>query len=119
MSCETEPPPHIRYDDIWPTCEGATPMLEVAIRQRLINIDLVLLHHQLAQVLFLMASLEVKGVHAFSLFDQRVVSLKPFFLLCITKVFLTIFVSSFREDLHFLKSCILILLTMCGSRCVR
>jgi hypothetical protein len=75
MSCETEPPPHIRYDDIWPTCEGTTPMLEVAIRQRLINIDLVLLHHQLAQVLFLMASLEIKGVHAFSLFDQRVVGL--------------------------------------------
>lgn len=74
MSCEIEPPPFIRYDDIWPTCEGATPIIEVALRQRLINIDLVLLHHQLAQSLHLIASLEIKGVHAFSLFDQRVVN---------------------------------------------
>lgn len=72
MSCEIEPPLFIRYDDIWPTCEGATPMQEVAIRHRLINIDLVLLHHQLAQTLHLVASLEIKGVHVFSLFDQRV-----------------------------------------------
>ncbi len=77
MSCEMEPPPFIRYDDIWPTCEGTTPMLEVAIRHRLINIDLVLLHHQLAQTLHLMASLEIKGTHAFSLFDQRVVNIEP------------------------------------------
>ena len=64
----------IRYDDLWSTCEGAAPMLEVANRQRLINIDLVLLHHQLARTLHLIASLEMKGIHAFSLFDQRVVS---------------------------------------------
>lgn len=75
MSCEIEPPLFIRYDDIWPTCEGATPMQEVAIRHRLINIDLVLLHHQLAQTLHLVASLEIKGVHVFSLFDQRVVNM--------------------------------------------
>ena len=76
MSCEMEPPPFIRYDDIWPTCEGTTPMLEIAIRHRLINIDLVLLHHQLAQTLHLMASLEIKGIHVFSLFDQRVVNIE-------------------------------------------
>lgn len=73
MSCELEPPPVIRYDDLWSTCEGVTPMVEIALRQRLINIDLVLLHHQLAQVLHLIACLEMKGIHAFSLFDQRVV----------------------------------------------
>lgn len=73
MSCELEPPPLIRYDDLWPTCDGATPILEVAVRQRLLNIDLALLHHQLAHVLYLIASLEIKGIHAFSLFDQRVV----------------------------------------------
>ena len=74
MSVETEAPPVIRYDDIWPTCEGATPLIEVAARQRLINIDLVLLHHQLAEALHLIASLEIKGFHAFSLFDPTVSS---------------------------------------------
>ena len=73
MSSEIEPPPFVRYDDVWPTCEGATPILEVAIRQRLINIDLALLHLQLVQSLLLIASLEIKGIHALSLFDQRVV----------------------------------------------
>ena len=64
----------IRYDDIWPTCEGATPILEVAVRQRLVNIDLVLLHLQLAQSLLLIANLEIKGIHALSLFDQHAVN---------------------------------------------
>lgn len=73
MSCEMETPPFIRYDDLWSTCEGATPIVEVAVRQRLVNIDLVLLHLQLAQVLQLMAVLEIKGVHPLSLFDQRAV----------------------------------------------
>lgn len=49
-------------------------MIEVALRQRLVNIDLVLLHHQLAQALHLVASLEIKGIHCLSLFDQRVVT---------------------------------------------
>lgn len=73
MSSELEPPPFIRYDDLWPTCEGVTPILEVALRQRLINIDLVLLHLQLAQVLYFMASLEMKKVHPLMLFDQSTV----------------------------------------------
>lgn len=73
MSFELEAPPFIRYDDIWATCEGATPILEVTVRQRLINIDLVLLHLQLAQVLLFMANLEIKGVHPLSLFDQHAV----------------------------------------------
>lgn len=71
MSSEMDVPPMVRYDDIWPTCEGATPILEVAVRQRLVNIDLVLLHLQLAQSLLLMTNLEIKGIHALSLFDQR------------------------------------------------
>ncbi len=53
MSAEIEPTPFIRNDDIWPTCESATPMQEVAIRHHLVHIDLVLLHHQLAQTLHL------------------------------------------------------------------
>jgi len=74
MSSEMDVPPMIRYDDIWPTCEGATPILEVAVRQRLVNIDLVLLHLQLAQSLLLIANLEIKGIHALSLFDQHAVN---------------------------------------------
>ena len=75
MSVEMDPPPLIRYDDLWPTCEGATPILEVALRQRLVNIDLVLLHLQLAQSLLLIANLEIRGIHALSLFDQRAVNI--------------------------------------------
>lgn len=100
MSCEIEAPPFIRYDDIWPTCEGATPIIEVAIRQRLINIDLVLLHHQLAQSLHLIASLEIKGVHSLSLFDQRVVKCQIKFL---PKILYSI-ISSYREGLHFSRN---------------
>ena len=48
-------------------------MLELAVRQRMVNVDLALLHHQLAKALYLMALLEIKGCHVFSLFDQRVV----------------------------------------------
>lgn len=71
MSSELEAPPFIRYDDVWPTCEGATPILEVALRQRLINIDLVLLHLKLVQVLLVVTELEMKGVHPLALFDRH------------------------------------------------
>ncbi len=74
MSSELEAPPFIRYDDVWPTCEGATPILEVALRQRLINIDLVLLHLKLVQVLLVVTELEMKGVHPLALFDRHAVS---------------------------------------------